>query len=94
MLPSSSFCNFTHHTSHWKFNKWAAADKVSFPRQKGSVGSLGLLTKLWYLLKVSDVLVNLRAKNIWQKTSEVGAFPRFGICCCQTEAQRKRPERR
>lgn len=37
--------------------------------------------------------VNLKAKNIWQKNFEVGAFSRFEICCCETETQRKGPER-
>lgn len=41
---------------------------------------------MWYLLKISDVLVNIKAKDIWakkKKKSEVEAFSRFGICCCQ-----------
>jgi hypothetical protein len=43
------------------------ADKENFPWHKDSVGFLGFLTKMWYLLKTSDVLVNLRNKIIWQK---------------------------
>lgn len=58
------------------------ADTENFYEQKDSVGFLGFMTKMWYLLKISDGLVNLRAKDIWQNNSALGAFPRVGICCC------------
>lgn len=51
------------------------ADIEHFHEQKDSVGLLGFLTKMWYLLKFSDGLVNLQAKDIWQNNAALGAFP-------------------
>lgn len=51
------------------------ADIENFHEQKDSVGFLGFMTKMWYWLKISDGLVNLRAEDIWQNNSALGAFP-------------------
>lgn len=52
------------------------ADIEKLHKQKDSIESLGFLTKMWYSLKISHVLVNLRVKMIWQNSPEVGALPK------------------
>ena len=49
---------------HWKLNNWTVADIEKLPKQKDSIESLGFLTKMWYSLKISHVLINLRATVI------------------------------
>lgn len=61
---------------HWKLNNWTVADIEKLPKQKDLIESLGFLTKMWYSLKISRVLVNLRATIIWQNSPEVGALPK------------------
>lgn len=51
-----------------------------FSRQK--VSDLGFLTKMWHLLKISDVSVTLRTKHIWQKKEKnlkQKPFPNLGF---------------